>query len=87
MDLGGYLACTCPVGIKKLVCKHLIMIIIRYHNFDVAPAAKATALSGIKRKAGRPKKINLFYLLHGGRAQQRILLRMQKESWLKIFGR
>ena len=45
--------CTCPSYLKKLVCKHVLGMLIRLKKVDVPSAAKSVPF-GQKRKRGRP---------------------------------
>ena len=51
----GEVFCTCPMGIKKNFCKHVVGIMIKEKIIDVPENIIALPLSA-KVKRGRPKK-------------------------------
>jgi hypothetical protein len=48
--------CSCPVGVKKPVCKHIVGIRYKFLNLLLREEAKQYML-GAKRQCGRPKKM------------------------------
>jgi hypothetical protein len=48
----GYLSCTCPEGLKDVVCKHALLVMEQEKMIDSLPQP----LEG-RQKAGRKKKI------------------------------
>ena len=51
----GEVFCTCPIGIKKKFCKHVVGLMIKEKMIDVPENIIALPLSA-KVKRGRPKK-------------------------------
>ncbi len=47
--------CTCPVGIKKYMCKHIVAVLAIRNELSIPDMAKTVPI-GAKRKRGRPAK-------------------------------
>jgi hypothetical protein len=50
MDPNQLAACSCPIGLKQYICKHIIGIMIKHNLVEVPENIKALPLN---RKIGR----------------------------------
>jgi hypothetical protein len=52
----GYFQCSCPMGMKKYVCKHTVAVNVLKNRYELKPLAKSLPF-GFKRGRGRPKTV------------------------------